>query len=101
MPTLKTERQGVAGMSAIARDVSVPFGGAIQEFRYLQDLIPYRDRYTGKRYIFELTTVPNVIWADLTKFDLQPGAPVMMLHPDNIDLSGDVSTKFERAAAPF
>jgi hypothetical protein len=29
------------------------------------------------------------------------GAPVMMLHPDNIDLSGDVTAKFEKAAAPF
>lgn len=32
-----------------------------------------------------------MIWADLSKFDLKPGASVMQLNPDNIALSGDVS----------
>ncbi len=34
---------------------------------------------TDKRYFFELTTGPNVIWADLGKFELAPGSPVMIL----------------------
>jgi len=38
---------------------------------------------------------------ELEKFDLQPGAPVMTLHPDSADLSGNVTAKFEKAAAPF
>lgn len=51
---------------------------------------------------FELTTSPNVIWADLAKFNLAPGAPVLVLSPDNIALSGEVSGKFRKAAkAPF
>ena len=56
---------------------------------------------TDRRYFFELTTSPNVIWADLKKFNLAPGSPVMMLDPDNIGLSGDVTGKFRKAKAPF
>ena len=65
------------------------------EYRTVLDL-------THRRYFFELTTSPNVIWAELMKFDLSPGAPVLVLNPDNIALSGDVTEKFEKAAsAPF
>jgi penicillin V acylase-like amidase (Ntn superfamily) len=46
---------------------------------------------TNKRYFFELTTRPNVIWVDLSNFDLKPGAPVMILNPDNMSLSGEVA----------
>jgi choloylglycine hydrolase len=43
-----------------------------------------------------------VIWADLSQFDLSPGSPVMTLDPDNIDLSGDVTGRFQKASkAPF
>jgi choloylglycine hydrolase len=57
---------------------------------------------TNKRYFFELTTSPNVVWAELEKFKLNAGAPVMVLNPDNIKLSGNVSGKFQKAAkAPF
>ena len=57
---------------------------------------------TQQRYYFELTTSPNVIWADLNKFDLAPGSPVRSLNPDNIDLSGDVSDKFQKLErSPF
>jgi choloylglycine hydrolase len=65
------------------------------EYRSVIDL-------TNKIYFFELTTTPNVIWADLSKFNLDPGSPVMLLNPDNIELSGDVTAKFTKAAqAPF
>jgi len=92
----------VAGVLAIARNVSVPFGTPYKgfgiyntEYRTVIDL-------TNKRYFFELTTSPNVIWADLAKFKLAKGAPVMVLNPDNIKLSGEVSGKFRKAAkAPF
>jgi choloylglycine hydrolase len=57
---------------------------------------------TDKRYFFELATAPNVIWADLGKFKLTPGSPVMILNPDNITLSGDVTGKFQKSAkGPF
>jgi choloylglycine hydrolase len=57
---------------------------------------------TNRRYYFELATTPNVIWMDLAKFDLNAGAPVMILDPDNIDLAGNVSAKFQKTSkVPF
>lgn len=101
LPAPKSTREAAAGMFAIARNVSVPFGAPYKgfgiyntEYRAVTDL-------TNKTYFFELTTSPNVIWADLMKFNLNPGAPVKTLNPDNINLSGDVTGKFVRAKAPF
>jgi len=102
LPEPKSEREAVAGVLAIARNVSVPFGAPYKgfgiyntEYRTVTDL-------TNKRYFFELTTSPNVIWANLAKFKLAAGAPVMVLNPDNINLSGEVSGKFRKSAkVPF
>ncbi len=101
LPKPESESEAVASMFAIARNVSVPFGAPYKEFgiynteyRTVMDL-------TNRRYFFELTTAPNVIWAALDKFDLGPGAPVRTLNPHNADLSGDVSDKFSIAKAPY
>jgi penicillin V acylase-like amidase (Ntn superfamily) len=103
LPEPKNEREAIAGILAIARNVSVPFGapnhvpGTVYntEYRTALDL-------TNKRYFLELSTSPNVIWVDLAKINFNAGAPVMVLNPDNIALSGDVSGKFTKAAkAPF
>jgi len=101
LPEPKTDREAVAGVLAIARNVSVPFGAPYKgfgiyntEYRTAADL--------GKRwYFFELTTSPSLIWTDLTKFDLKRGAPVMALDPDNVALSGNVTARFKKTAAPF
>lgn len=103
LPEPKSERDAIASILAIARNASVPFGapnhepGALYntEYRTAIDL-------TNRRYYFELTTTPNVIWMDLAKFDFEAGAPVMILDPDDIDLAGNVSGKFQKAkTAPF
>ena len=102
LPEPKTEREGVASVLSIMRNVSVPFGAPYKdygiyntEYRTVTDL-------TNQRYYFELTTSPSVIWADLEKFNLAPGAHVMELNPDNVNLAGDVTKKFKKAAqAPF
>ena len=101
MPTPKTEREGVAGMFAIARNVSVPFGAPYQKFGIYNTEYRTVTDDTNRLYFFELTTAPSVIWADLKKFDLQSGSPIMMLHPDTSDLSGDVTARFENSTAPF
>ena len=49
----------------------------------------------------ELTTSPNVIWADLMNMDTSAGAPAMQLNPDDVALSGDVTSNFKPAKAPF
>jgi choloylglycine hydrolase len=103
LPEPKSEREAIAGILAIARNASVPFGapnyapGTVYntEYRTAIDL-------TNRRYFFELTTAPNVIWMSLDRFNLARGAPVMVLDPDNINLSGDVTSKFRKATkAPF
>lgn len=97
LPEPRNEREAVAGVLAIARNVSVPFGAPYKgfgiyntEYRTVIDL-------TNKRYFFELTTYPNLIWAELAGFKLTAGSPVMVLNPDDIKLSGDVSGKFREA----
>jgi penicillin V acylase-like amidase (Ntn superfamily) len=103
LPEPKNQQEAIAGILAIARNVSVPFGAPNNspstlyntEYRTAIDL-------TNKRYFFEMTNSPNVVWMDLMKFNLAPGTPVMLLDPDNMDLSGNVTGKFQKAAkAPF
>lgn len=102
LPEPKNEREAIAGILAIARNASVPFGapnyapGTLYntEYRTALDL-------TNRRYFFELTTAPNVVWVDLARLDLSPGAPVRVLDPDNIELSGNVTSRFKTAKAPF
>jgi penicillin V acylase-like amidase (Ntn superfamily) len=97
LPEPKTEAEAVAGILGIARNVSVPFGAPYKnfgvyntEYRTVADL-------TNKRYFFELTTTPNVVWVDMNKFNLSKNASVMSLTPGDMALSGEVSGKFLKA----
>jgi choloylglycine hydrolase len=101
LPKPGSEREAVASVLAIARNVSVPFGAPYKGFGIYNTEYRTVMNLTNQRYFFEFTTAPNVIWADLGKFDLRPGSPVLTLDPDNVALSGDVSGKFRKAVAPF
>ena len=71
------------------------FGIYNTEYRTVVDL-------THRRYFFELTTIPNVTWVELSHFKLDAGAPVMLLNPDNIaPLRGHIRTVPAAAKAPF
>jgi choloylglycine hydrolase len=100
LPQPKNEGEAVAGVLAIARNVSVPFGAPYEDFGIYNTEYRTVIDLTNKRYFFELTTSPNVIWIDLPNFDLAPGAPVMILNPDDISLSGEVAGRFQKAAKP-
>ena len=65
LPAPKDEREAVAGVFAIARNVSVPFGAPDKPFGIYNTEYRTVMNLTDKRYYFELTTAPNVIWADL------------------------------------
>jgi choloylglycine hydrolase len=102
LPEPKNEREAVAGILAVVRNVSVPFGAPYAEFGIYNTDYRTAVNLGNRRYYFELTTSPNVIWADLEDFDLSAGAPVMELNPDNIDLSGNVTAKFvQQVTTPF
>lgn len=95
LPDPKNERGAVAGVLAIARNASVPFGAPYKGFGIYNTEYRTVANLTNLRYYFELTNSPNVVWADLSKFDLSSGAPVVTLDPDNIDLSGNVTSQFK------
>jgi penicillin V acylase-like amidase (Ntn superfamily) len=101
LPKPKNEREAVASVFAIARNVSVPFGAPYESFGIYNTEYRTVMNLTERRYYFELTTSPNVIWAELLKMNLKPGARAMALNPDNIALSGDVTDKFKPVKAPF
>jgi choloylglycine hydrolase len=102
LPEPKNEREAVASVLAVMRNVSVPFGAPYKGFGIYNTEYRTAMNLTDKRYYFELTTSPNVIWADLKRFNLAAGQPVMVLNPDNVALSGDVTAKFRKTQkAPF
>ncbi len=101
VPTPKTEREGVASVLAIMRNVSVPFGAPYKSFGVYNTEYRTVSDTTNKLYFFELTTSPNVIWTDLKGLDFLPGAAVRTLDPDSINLVGDVTRDYARARAPF
>ncbi|BCX03895.1 MAG: choloylglycine hydrolase [Candidatus Roseilinea sp.] len=102
LPDPQSERDAIAGTLAILRNTSVPFGAPYKGFGTYDTEYRAVSNCTAKRYFFELSNSPNVIWADLKKFDLQRGAPARVLDPDNINLAGDVSSKFKKLAkAPY
>jgi penicillin V acylase-like amidase (Ntn superfamily) len=91
LPTPRNTREAVAGIFAITRNVSVPFGAPYKgfgiyntEYRTVSDL-------TERLYFFELTTSPNVIWVSLDNLDFSEGAPALLVDPDDVGLSGEVS----------
>jgi choloylglycine hydrolase len=101
LPAPKTQREGVAGMFAIARNVSVPFGAPYKDFGIYNTEYRTVTDLTNRVYFFELITQPNVVWVDLKSLDFAKGARVLSLNPDSVDLSGDVTGKFTPAAAPY
>lgn len=101
LPKPKNEREAAASILAIARNVSVPFGAPYKGFGIYNTEYRTAANLRDKRYYFELTTSPNVVWADLGAVDLAAGQPVRVLDPNDIALSGDVGKKFQEAKAPF
>jgi penicillin V acylase-like amidase (Ntn superfamily) len=74
LPQPRNEREAVASVLAIARNVSVPFGVPYKNFGIYNTEYRTVIDLTAKRYYFELATSPNVIWADLS-MELSLGAP--------------------------
>jgi choloylglycine hydrolase len=97
LPEQKNDKEAAAAIFAITRNVSIPFGSPYEsfgtydtEYRTVADL-------TNLRYYFELSTSPNVIWVNLNELNLKSDGEAMLLQPNDINLSGNVSGKFSRA----
>jgi penicillin V acylase-like amidase (Ntn superfamily) len=101
LPSPQDDREAAAGVLAIARNVSVPFGAPYDDFGVYNTEYRTVCDLTSRRYFFEFTTAPNVIWADLDRLDFEQGAPVMTLDPADVNLAGEVSAAFRPAQLPY
>ena len=101
LPDPKSEREAAAGVLAVARNVSVPFGAPYKGFGIYNTEYRTAANLNDRRYYFELSNSPNVIWADLSAMNIEAGSPVRLLDPDNIDLAGNVTGAFVIGDAPF
>jgi choloylglycine hydrolase len=94
LPPPANEREAVAGVLAIARNVSVPFGAPYGEMGIYNTEYRTVANLTDRRYFFELSTAPSLVWADLNALDLGVGSGVRTLDPElNLGLAGDVSER--------
>lgn len=98
----KDRRASVAAVFSQMRAVSVPLGMTDPEKPNISSTL-WRSVFDhdAKRYYFDSVVNPSVIWVDLDKIDLNPGASPRKLNlciSDNP--AGDVSSKFE-PAEPF
>jgi choloylglycine hydrolase len=102
LPDPATDRQSLANVMSVMRNVSVPFGAIDPKAPNIAPTIwrTVADN-VGKMYLYESTLSPNVVWVRLDRLDLSAGAPVKKLTLiDNYDLVGDVSAVFQ-PAKPF
>ncbi len=103
LPNPASKRQSVAGVMAIMRNVSVPFGAPYGEFGFDVYNTEYRTvtDVTDRMYFFELTTSPSVIWIQMDRLDLAAGSPSLVLNPYDESLVGDVTAQFAIRDMPF
>ena len=83
------------------RNVSVPFGAPYGDFGIYNTEYRTVADLTNRRYFFELSTSPSLVWAELDQFNFGPGEPVRVLDPYDMTLNGDVSDKFKPAEIAF
>jgi len=85
LPEPKSEVEAIAGILSVMRNAAQPFrvpdpgkpDASQTIWQTISDL-------TNKRYVFESTTRPNIVWADLEDLDFSEGASA-----GRLDLVGD------------
>lgn len=97
----QTESEAIAAMFSVIRNVAQPFRIPDPDKPYASQTIwqTVAD-LTNKRYVFESTTRPNIVWVDLADIDFSESGPQLKL--DLVGdltlgdgLSGNVTTKFQ------
>jgi choloylglycine hydrolase len=94
LPKPDSERAAVAGVMAIMRNVSVPFGAPYADFGVYNTEYRTVTDVTNKMYYFELTISPNVLWVDMSRLELDPGSLPLVIDPYDDSLVGDVTERF-------
>ena len=92
----------VSGVLSIMRNMSTPFGMddpdkpniSATRWRTIADL-------TNNRYYFEFADMPNVVWVDMDKLNLNEGASAQKFNlATHFDASGQVADKFQPTQPP-
>ena len=99
LPKPKTEREAVAALMSVMRNVSAPFGISDPERPNVSTTIwrTVTDLTSGVLY-YDSVFSPQLFWVDTKKLNFDAGQPVRKLTVvDNYDLMGDVSEKFQKA----
>jgi penicillin V acylase-like amidase (Ntn superfamily) len=99
LPAPGSEREAIAGVMAIMRNVSVPFGAPYADFGVYNTEYRTVTDLSNRMYFFELTTSPNVIWIEMDRLKLDDG-PVAV-DPYDDSLIGDVTDRFAPREMPF
>ena len=95
-------QEAVAGVLSVIRNMATPIG-------YVDPIAPNVSPtqwlcvsdLTHRRFYFELTNMPSLVWVDLEKMDLSEGAPVMMFDPGgDLEAAGDISRRFHQQKPP-
>lgn len=99
MPKPQSDREAVAALMSVMRNVSTPFGVADPDRPNISVTIwrTITDLTNGVLY-YDSVLSPQVFWVDTKKLKFDAGEPVRKLTVvDNFDLMGEVSGKFVTA----
>lgn len=94
LPKPQTTREAVAGVMAIMRNVSVPFGAPHGDFGVYNTESRTVTDLSDRLYLFELTTGPNVIWVEFDRPDLPYGGQPLAVDPYDETHTGAVTARF-------
>jgi len=106
LPQPKSERDAVAALLSVIRNVGFPFGMPSQERRGSHTEASEAVSFTIFRLIlnldrrivfFDRVFSPTVFWVQLDKLNLDKGAPVLKLVTAGNDLALDATAKFQPA----
>ena len=100
LPQTADERQAVAGVFSVMRNVSVPWGVGDPEH---PNLSPTYWRSvadsTNKIYYFESALSPNIVWVNLNNVNLGPGSGVRAVKvEENYSIIGNIDNQLAPAA---
>lgn len=101
LPEPKNDRDSLAGVLSVLRNVSVPFGAPYDEFGIYDTQYRTMVDLTNMRYFFEYASLPNVVWVDIERLDFAEGSGVRTLDPNDVSLTGDITDRFALAIAPY
>ena len=99
LPEPKNQRQAIAGVLGVMRNVAQPFGPAsVDEPNTSATIWRTVADVSNRVYFFESSTSPNIIWVKLDKVDFTKVQKLDLA--SNSDRVGDVSAEF-RVAEPY